>query len=77
VTSDEGDPVKAHITTLPGDGIGPEVVAVGVRVLEEVADRYGHAFTFEEAPIGGSAIEATGDPRRRRRWRLAAAPTRC
>jgi 3-isopropylmalate dehydrogenase len=54
--------VKAHITTLPGDGIGPEVVAVGVDILKEVANRHNHQFTFEEALIGGSAIDATGSP---------------
>jgi 3-isopropylmalate dehydrogenase len=54
--------MKAHITTLPGDGIGPEVVAVGVNVLQELAKQYDHQFTFEEALIGGSAIDATGDP---------------
>ncbi len=54
--------MQAHITTLPGDGIGPEVVAEGVKVLEAVAERYGHQFTFEEALIGGCAIDATGDP---------------
>jgi len=58
----EGVPVKAHITTLPGDGIGPEVVAVGVDVLREVANQHDHQFTFEEALIGGSAIDATGSP---------------
>jgi 3-isopropylmalate dehydrogenase len=54
--------VKAHITTLPGDGIGPEVVAVGVEVLREIANKHDHRFTFEEALIGGSAIDATGSP---------------
>jgi 3-isopropylmalate dehydrogenase len=54
--------MEARIVTLPGDGIGTEVVAEGVKVLEAVADRYGHRFTFEEALIGGCAIEATGSP---------------
>lgn len=54
--------MKARITTLPGDGIGPEVVAQGVRVLEALADHYDHQFAFEEALVGGSAIDATGDP---------------
>ena len=54
--------MQAHITTLPGDGIGPEVVAEGVRVLQAVATRYGHTFTFEEGLIGGCAIDATGAP---------------
>lgn len=54
--------MKAHIVTLPGDGIGPEVVAEAVRVLEALAERYGHRFTFEEALIGGCAIDAVGEP---------------
>lgn len=54
--------MHAKIVTLPGDGIGPEVVAEAVRVLQAAASRFGHAFTFEEALIGGCAIEAVGDP---------------
>ena len=50
------------ITLLPGDGIGPEVVAEARKVLEAVAARFGHTFTFREAVIGGSAIDETGDP---------------
>ena len=54
--------MEARIVTLPGDGIGAEVVAEGVKVLRAMADRYSHRFTFEEALIGGCAIEATGAP---------------
>lgn len=57
-----GGHVEARIVTLPGDGIGPEVVAQGVGVLQAVADRYGHSFTFQEALIGGCAIETAGSP---------------
>jgi 3-isopropylmalate dehydrogenase len=53
---------KAHVVLLPGDGIGPEVVAEGRRVLERTAARYGHDFTFEEHLIGGCAIDKTGEP---------------
>lgn len=52
----------SHFVLLPGDGIGPEVVAEARKVLEAVAVRFGLAFTFEEQLIGGAAIEATGDP---------------
>ena len=52
--------MHATITLLPGDGIGPEVVAEGVRVLRAVADRWGHTFELREALIGGGAIDATG-----------------
>jgi len=54
--------MQAKIVTLPGDGIGPEVVAEAVRVLRRVADCYGHAFTFDAALIGGCAIDETGNP---------------
>jgi 3-isopropylmalate dehydrogenase len=54
--------MKARITVLGGDGIGPEVTAEAVRVLQAVADRYGHEFTFVEALIGGAAIDACGTP---------------
>ncbi|MBN1201578.1 MAG: 3-isopropylmalate dehydrogenase [Anaerolineae bacterium] len=54
--------MQAKIGTLPGDGIGPEVVAEGVRVLRRIGERYGHTFEFEEALIGGCAIDAVGNP---------------
>ena len=56
------EPVAATIVTLPGDGVGPEVVAAAQTVLEAVAAQYGHALTFREALIGGAAIDAVGDP---------------
>jgi 3-isopropylmalate dehydrogenase len=52
--------MNAVITILPGDGIGPEVTAEGVRVLQAVAARFGHSFTTREALLGGCAIDATG-----------------
>ena len=54
--------MKARITVLGGDGIGPEVTSAAVRVLEAVASRHGHQFEFAEALIGGAAIDATGSP---------------
>ena len=50
------------IVLLPGDGIGPEVIVEARKVLEAVAERYGHTFGFEERPIGGGAIDRYGDP---------------
>ena len=52
--------MKAHIITLPGDGIGPEVTSAAVRVLETTAKLRGHAFSFEEHMIGGCSIEKHG-----------------
>ncbi|MDO1529253.1 3-isopropylmalate dehydrogenase [Fulvimonas sp. R45] len=54
--------MKARIVTLPGDGVGPEVTAAAVAVLEAVAARFGHDFAFDEHLIGGAAIDATGEP---------------
>jgi 3-isopropylmalate dehydrogenase len=51
-----------RITLLPGDGIGPEIMAVTVDVLKAIAQQFNFALDFKEAPIGGSAIEATGEP---------------
>jgi 3-isopropylmalate dehydrogenase len=54
--------MQAKIVTLPGDGIGPDIVAEAVRVMQQVAQRYGHTFTFEQALIGGYAIDTVGNP---------------
>lgn len=53
---------KKHILIVPGDGIGQEVTIVGKKVLEKIAAKFGHDFTYDEALIGHVAIEATGDP---------------
>lgn len=52
--------MNAHIVTLPGDGIGPDVTAQAARVLQKIADKFGHTFTFEQQLIGGIAIDTTG-----------------
>lgn len=54
--------MEALITLLPGDGVGPEVTAAARDVLEAIANRHGHRFTFDEQLIGGAAIDAGGDP---------------
>ena len=48
------------ILVLPGDGIGPEVTAEGVRALEAIGTKYGHSFQFSEDLVGGAAIDAYG-----------------
>lgn len=50
------------IAVLPGDGIGPEVTAWGVKILEYIGERFDSDFEFDYGLIGHSAIEATGDP---------------
>lgn len=54
--------MKKNIAVLPGDGIGPEIIAQAVAVLDAVAERYGHQFTYEYAQIGACAIDSCGDP---------------
>jgi 3-isopropylmalate dehydrogenase len=54
--------VNARILLLPGDGIGPEVVAAARAVLAAVARRHGHVLHFEERPIGGAALRAGREP---------------
>jgi 3-isopropylmalate dehydrogenase len=54
--------MRARITTLPGDGVGPEVTAEAVRVLRAVADLHGHHFAFEERAVGGAAVRERGEP---------------
>jgi 3-isopropylmalate dehydrogenase len=54
--------MKAKIAVLPGDGIGPEVTGKAVEVLERVASMFGHEFSFEEALMGGIAIDKTENP---------------
>lgn len=51
-----------HILVVPGDGIGQEVTAVGKKVLDKIALKFGHTFTYDEALVGHVAIEATGNP---------------
>jgi len=51
-----------NILIVPGDGIGQEVTAVGKKVLDKIAEKFHHEFTYDEALIGHVAIEATGNP---------------
>lgn len=51
-----------HIALIPGDGIGPEIVAQAKAVLDRVAEIFGHEFTYTEVSMGGNAIDRCGDP---------------
>lgn len=51
-----------RITLLPGDGIGPEIMAVTVEILKLVGQQHDLTFEFTEALLGGAAIDATGSP---------------
>lgn len=52
--------MKANIITIPGDGIGPEVVAEAVRVLDLIANKFGHEFAYGERLMGGCSIDKHG-----------------
>jgi 3-isopropylmalate dehydrogenase len=52
--------MEAKITLLPGDGIGPEVIAEAVRVLDKIAGKYGHSFSYSERLLGGCSIDKFG-----------------
>ncbi|MEB3157847.1 MAG: 3-isopropylmalate dehydrogenase [Synechococcus sp.] len=51
-----------RVVLLPGDGIGPEITAVARTLLQAVSHKHGFSLSFEEQPIGGAAIDATGEP---------------
>ena len=51
-----------NITCIPGDGIGPEIVAQAKRVLEKVAEKYGHEMKFTDILMGGASVDACGEP---------------
>ncbi|GHV23717.1 3-isopropylmalate dehydrogenase [Clostridia bacterium] len=54
--------MKLKIAVLPGDGIGPEIVAQALEVTKAVCKKFGHELTYEEALVGACAIDAVGDP---------------
>lgn len=54
--------MKLNIAVLAGDGIGPEISAQGVAVMQAVCQKFGHEATFTSALVGAAAIDAVGDP---------------
>lgn len=54
--------MRFRVAVLPGDGIGPEVIAQATRVLAAAGRRFGHEFQLQEGLIGGIAYDATGQP---------------
>ena len=50
------------VAVLPGDGIGVEIVPEAVKALQAIGDKYGHRFDFQEALVGGAALDAVGKP---------------
>jgi len=56
------DSMQLRVTSLPGDGIGPEVTSQAICVLEEVADGFGHDLELDEKEVGGVALTKFGNP---------------
>ncbi|NND08275.1 MAG: 3-isopropylmalate dehydrogenase [Saprospiraceae bacterium] len=54
--------MDSKIAVLPGDGIGPEVIGQALKVLNAIADRFNHQFTYSYGDVGGVAIDKTGSP---------------
>ena len=54
--------MEKTIALIPGDGIGPDVVAEAVKVLDTVAKKYGHKFSYKNVIAGGCAIDKFGNP---------------
>ena len=54
--------MKLNIAVLPGDGIGPEIIAQALRVTEAVAEKFGHELSYEYGIVGACAIDEVGNP---------------
>ena len=54
--------MKFNIVTVPGDGIGPDIIREAIVSLNRVGEIYGHEFAFTEKPAGGIAIDTCGCP---------------
>ena len=53
--------MRFNLAVLPGDGIGPEVIAEGIKVLQAINKRFGHEFNLNYGMVGGAAIDKTGE----------------
>ncbi|NCC69076.1 MAG: 3-isopropylmalate dehydrogenase, partial [Clostridia bacterium] len=51
-----------NIAVIRGDGIGPEIMAEALAVLDKIAAKFGHTFNYTASPMGGEAIDSFGDP---------------
>lgn len=65
------------IAVLAGDGIGPEISAVGVDVMTAVCEKFGHKVSYEYAVCGADAIDKVGDPFPKLPIRLVRMPMQC
>ena len=61
-TIKKSNKMKLNIAVLAGDGIGPEIMKQGVAVMQAIAEKFNHEFTYNEAICGAHAIDEVGDP---------------
>ncbi len=54
--------MKKNIAVIKGDGIGPEIIEEALKVLDKIAEKYGHSFDYTQLLMGGIAIDETGSP---------------
>ena len=54
--------MKCRITVIKGDGIGPEIVTEAEKVLNKVAEKFGHEMEYTDILMGGASIDACGVP---------------
>ena len=54
--------MEKNIALIYGDCASPEIVTQAVRVLDKIAEKHGHTFTYTRAWMGGEAIDKFGDP---------------
>ena len=56
--NEENNTMELHITCIPGDGIGPEIVRETKKVLDKVAHKYGHKMIYKDILMGGASMES-------------------
>ena len=54
--------MNLNIVCIPGDGIGPEIIAEAKRVLNRIAKKFGHNITYKDVLMGGASIDVYGEP---------------
>ena len=54
--------MEKNIAVIKGDGIGPEIVTESMKVLDKVAEKFGHKFNYTQLLMGGCSIDANGVP---------------
>ncbi len=69
--------MEKNIAVIWGDCSSPEIVKQTIRVLDKVAEKYGHTFHYTDAAMGGEAIDKYGDPCPSTSWTSAWPPTAC